>query len=46
MTDSLQKQILSLLPSETLKKEITNKSWRFSNRDLIVRPVLAQKNDA
>ena len=35
MTDSLQKQILSLLPSEKLKKEITNKSWRFSDRDLI-----------
>lgn len=35
MTDSLQKQILSLLPSETLKKEITNKSWHFSNRDLL-----------
>ena len=35
MTDSLQKQILSLLPSETLKKEITNKSWHFSDRDLI-----------
>ena len=35
ITDSLQKQILSLLPSETLKKEITNKSWHFSNRDLL-----------
>ena len=35
MTDSLQKQILSLLPYETLKKEITNKSWHFSNRDLL-----------
>ena len=34
MTDSMQKQILSLLPSEKLKKEITNKSWRFSDRDL------------
>ena len=36
MTDSLQKQILSLLPSEKLKKEITNKSWHFSDRDLLV----------
>ena len=35
MTDSLQKQILSLLPSENLKKEITNKSWHFSDRDLL-----------
>ncbi len=35
ITDSLQKQILSLLPSETLKKEITNKSWHFSDRDLL-----------
>ena len=35
MTDSLQKQILSLLPSEKLKKEITNKSWLFSDRDLL-----------
>ena len=35
MTDSLTKQILSLLPSENLKKEITNKSWHFSDRDLL-----------
>lgn len=35
MTDSLQKQILSLLPSENLKKEIINKSWHFSDRELL-----------
>ena len=35
MTDFLQKQIIALLPSETLKNQIKNTGWRFSERDLL-----------
>lgn len=35
MIDYLQKQILSLLPSEKLKNEIANNGWCFSDRDLL-----------